>query len=675
MTISSTVRIAGPFIGSGAATVFPFAFKVFAAAEMQVAKLNTTSNVEIILVLNTDYTVTLNGDQNGTPGGTITLPAVLASGYNLTITSDIANLQPTDLTNQGGFYPEVITDALDRATIQIQQLDQNSRAIKIPLSDGVLDMTTPVVAERASKYLAFDAAGLPVVSAGTGSDSALRTDLANATAVSAGSRLSGFRQDGTGATARTVDAKLKDTVSVKDFGAVGDGTTDDTAAIQAALTASNNVSFPFGAYRITNTISIIGNKYVEASNAVLNKDFNGVGLAFTGGSSFNYITGTLSVVGVGSFAASTAAPSTNPSAHGITITNNRVIVDGSLISNNHQGNGLLFTSNGGNSNRCVMTDIRCTDNGVNGIRFSGTTDNASVWKVGFYCTSNREAGIYFDNDFIGRSWNGFVYCESNAVDGTSDQLYIGKLRNSNLFVYAEESVSSGFEITIGANCQFLELVDTRESGSVNNASLTCRLTNGNKTIAVGDTTHYGYVDCINLTNNSAKYADLIYETSEGTIGIDRVRGNRQLERYVIDPSTNVAAQQRQATSFRDFTVYGNIALDKIVGSNGTLSSPTAKSVAEIVLRQSYGIQTAAATAYEAVSMRLEATSIGGGNKASGNLIWATTANGTSAQTDAMQLTQDANLEILQNGKGIRLRQPNGTVRLITVDNSGALVVT
>ena len=241
MTISSTVRIAGPYIGSGAATVFPFAFKVFAAAEMQVAKLNTTSNVEIILVLNTDYTVQLNGDQNGTPGGTITLLAVLPSGYNLTITSDIANLQPTDLTNQGGFYPEVITDALDRATIQIQQLDQNSRAIKIPLSDGVLDMTTPVVAERQGKYLAFDSLGLPVVSSGTGSDSALRTDLANATAVSAGSRLSGFRQTGTGATARTVDAKLKDTFNIMDYAqgswVPNDITKDFTPTFAAAIAA------------------------------------------------------------------------------------------------------------------------------------------------------------------------------------------------------------------------------------------------------------------------------------------------------------------------------------------------------------------------------------------------------------------------------------------------------
>ena len=47
-----------------------------------------------------------------------------------------------------------------------------------------------------------------------------------------------FTQTGTGATTTTVDSKLKDVVSVKDFGAVGDGVTDDTTAIAASITAS-----------------------------------------------------------------------------------------------------------------------------------------------------------------------------------------------------------------------------------------------------------------------------------------------------------------------------------------------------------------------------------------------------------------------------------------------------
>jgi len=138
MTISSTNRKAGPYIGNGTAATFAFSFKVFQASDLEVVKLTVSTSTETTLALTTDYTVTLNADQNSNAGGSITLVAgALAAGYNLVITSDIANLQQTDLTNQGGFYPEVITQALDRATIQIQQLQEGlDRAAQLPITSS-----------------------------------------------------------------------------------------------------------------------------------------------------------------------------------------------------------------------------------------------------------------------------------------------------------------------------------------------------------------------------------------------------------------------------------------------------------------------------------------------------------------------------------------------------------
>jgi hypothetical protein len=87
-------------------------------------------------------------------------------------------------------------------------------------------------------------------------DGAIVNDDVNASAGIVASKLS-FTQSGTGATTRTVDSKLKDSVSVKDFGAVGDGVADDTAAIQAAITAADGrtVLLPAGTYKITSTLT------------------------------------------------------------------------------------------------------------------------------------------------------------------------------------------------------------------------------------------------------------------------------------------------------------------------------------------------------------------------------------------------------------------------------------
>ena len=76
---------------------------------------------------------------------------------------------------------------------------------------------------------------------------------------SGGSALVGFLQSGTGAVATTVQAKLRETVSVKDFGAKGDGVTDDTAAFAAALASgAMRIYVPYTAnqYVITGALSV-----------------------------------------------------------------------------------------------------------------------------------------------------------------------------------------------------------------------------------------------------------------------------------------------------------------------------------------------------------------------------------------------------------------------------------
>ena len=69
-----------------------------------------------------------------------------------------------------------------------------------------------------------------------------------------------YTPDGTGAVPTTAQSKFAETVSVKDFGAVGDGVTDDTAAIQAAIDstwpAGGSVYFPRGKYLATDTIKL-----------------------------------------------------------------------------------------------------------------------------------------------------------------------------------------------------------------------------------------------------------------------------------------------------------------------------------------------------------------------------------------------------------------------------------
>ncbi len=77
-----------------------------------------------------------------------------------------------------------------------------------------------------------------------------------------GSVTGSYLAAGAGAVSRTIQAKLAERLSVKDFGAVGDNVADDTAAIQAAIDASilqglsHSVFLPAGKYKTSDTIHL-----------------------------------------------------------------------------------------------------------------------------------------------------------------------------------------------------------------------------------------------------------------------------------------------------------------------------------------------------------------------------------------------------------------------------------
>lgn len=234
----------GPYAGAGTTGPFVIGFRFLENSHIQA--IQTAASVETALVLNVDYTVTGAGASSG---GTLTLTVALPLGQTLTINRLVPATQLTDYTQSDSFPAESHEDALDKLTMLAQQLQRGvDQSIRVPERATTLP-TLPAAAQRIGMTLGFDGAGNPTVLIPTsGSAAAVLTQLA----LSIGTSLIGFIQAGVGAVLRTLQSKLRETVSVTDYGAVIGTSTDSTTYIQAAITANpgKTIVFP-GNFKIT----------------------------------------------------------------------------------------------------------------------------------------------------------------------------------------------------------------------------------------------------------------------------------------------------------------------------------------------------------------------------------------------------------------------------------------
>ena len=234
----------------------------------------TSAGVESVVTL-TNHTGA--GNVNG---GTVRTAVAVPATSTLTIYREVPATQTTTYQEGGDFPAASHERALDKLTLITQQNARGAaRSIKIPESETT-NTLLPSAQNRANRALVFDNSGNVNVSISStaqieGAVTAINTIAGAPSGSSAGIA---HIATGTSAVATTVQAKLRESVSVKDFGAVGDGVADDTAAVQAAINAlpaiGGSVAFSTGTYILgssvvinKNNVSLVG----QGSGSIIKK--------------------------------------------------------------------------------------------------------------------------------------------------------------------------------------------------------------------------------------------------------------------------------------------------------------------------------------------------------------------------------------------------------------------
>ena len=233
-----------------------------------------------------------------------------------------------------------------------------------------------------------------------------------------------FLQAGSGAVVRTAQSKMRETVSVKDFGVVGDGVTDDTVAFQAAVNAAEGQTLfvPEGSYKLgpiqlkSNSIydftkaifypaTGTGDLYLFELNAKTNVYINGGTISVASYTPLGSYSPPYSTVGTnwpnGYFYGGTAIQIQNGCTY-VTVENTRFegclggvnIYDSSFCSvkntthyNGLAGIAIVCTVNGSEIVGIQVTDnmiIGCGDDGV-AVLCNNPTGNSNIYS----CTVSR----------------------------------------------------------------------------------------------------------------------------------------------------------------------------------------------------------------------------------------------------------------------------------------------
>ncbi len=158
MTISTTT-IKNSYSGDGSTTAFAYTFPINSTSEITVIERSATGTetVKSEGSGSTNYSIS----DNGAAGGTITMVTAPASGTTLVIRRNTALTQETDYVANDPFPAETHEDALDKALMQAQELqEQLDRSFKVSRTNTITSSEfTDSATDRASKTLGFDASG------------------------------------------------------------------------------------------------------------------------------------------------------------------------------------------------------------------------------------------------------------------------------------------------------------------------------------------------------------------------------------------------------------------------------------------------------------------------------------------------------------------------------------